>query len=51
MKKLLTLSFLLTILLTHSQTMTLEGSRFYLDGKRLETRETRQLLNTNYESA
>jgi hypothetical protein len=51
MKKLLTLSFLLTVLLSYSQTMTLEGSRFYLDGKRLETREARQLLNTNYESA
>ena len=51
MKKLLTLSLLLVSLLSYSQTMTLEGSRFYLDGKRLETREARQLLNTNYESA
>lgn len=51
MKKLLTLIGLLLTLLSYSQTMTLEGSRVYLDGKRLETREARQLLNTNYESA
>lgn len=51
MKKLFTLVGLLLTLLSYSQTLTLEGSRFYLDGKRLETREARQLLNSNYESA
>jgi hypothetical protein len=50
MKKLMTLSVLLVTLFSYSQTLTLEGSRFYLDGKRLETREARQLLYTNSES-
>lgn len=51
MKKLLTLSLLLISIFSNAQTLTLDGSRFYLDSKRLETREARQLLNTNYESA
>jgi len=51
MKKKLTFGLLLMSIFSYSQTVTLEGSRFYLDGKRLETREARQLFNTNYESA
>ena len=51
MKKKLTFGLLLMSVFSYSQTVTLEGSRFYLDGKRLETREARQLFNTNYESA
>jgi len=50
MKKLfLALTFLLTIT-CFSQEITLEKGKYYVNGKQISTRETKQLLATNYKA-